>query len=66
MRIQSSGLPYRCLGDLNADMKVVDFTVPFNPKPNKIKTTFKSLEDFNEVTCGLRKHSDLIRYASNL
>lgn len=33
-------------------MKVVDFTVPFNPKPNKIKTIFKSLEDFNEVSWG--------------
>jgi len=51
MRVQSTGLPYRCLGGLSADINIIDITVPFNPAPNKIKTVFKNIDAYNEAVC---------------
>ena len=57
MRVQTTGLPNRCLGGLTAEINPLDFSVPFNPKPNKIKTVFKNLESYNDVVCGQKMYT---------
>ncbi len=40
MRVQTSGLPKRCIGGLDSDFRLVDFSVAYNPKTDPRKKVF--------------------------
>jgi hypothetical protein len=40
MRVQTSGLPKRCIGGVDSDFRLVDFSVAYNPETDPRKRVF--------------------------
>ncbi len=55
MRVQTSGLPKRCIGGQESDFRLIDFSVAFNPSTDPRKKIFANQQDFDQIACNPNK-----------
>lgn len=51
VRVQTSGLPRRCIGGRGSNFRLVDFTVKFNSPASGKGRSFKSQSEFDALAC---------------
>ena len=51
MRVQTSGLPNRCIGGEESDFRLIDFSVAFNPNTDPRKRMFANQKDYDDIVC---------------
>ena len=51
MRVQTSGLPNRCIGGQESDFRLIDFSVVFNPNTDPRKRIFGNQQDYDNIVC---------------
>jgi len=51
MRVQTSGMPKRCIGGRDSDYRLLDFSVKFQPKQDPRKRVIKDQAEYDEIAC---------------